>query len=325
MAAAPPLLATLVRDDVVESSHRGHLVIAGADGEVRAALGDAGYRTYARSAVKPFQALATLDVLDAAGVPLEGEGLAIACASHTGTDAHQIEAAHLLARAGLDESALRCPASLPRDVATLCDQQQPTALAHNCSGKHAAFLLAQVTSDHDPACYLDPDSPLQRLVARHVAVVTRSHPAGPGVDGCGAPAWLLPLSGLAVAFARLAAGATPGLRRVRDAMQAHPFLVGGETDDTALMCADARVIAKCGAEGVLAAGLVHPALGPLGLVVKVGDGAPRAAGPTIGAALAALGAAVAPEVAVRPVLGGGVPHGGLRAVAAVTALASAVT
>ena len=46
-------------------------------------------------------------------------GLAIACASHIGSDDHQIEAARILAEADLDESALRCPPALPEDLVTL--------------------------------------------------------------------------------------------------------------------------------------------------------------------------------------------------------------
>jgi L-asparaginase II len=100
----------------------------------------------------------------------------------------------------------------------------------------------------------------------------------------------LPLSGLATAFARLAdpsAVADPPLRsaltRIRDAMMAHPELVGGERRriDTAVMGAyPKRVISKGGAEGVLAMGLPPGALadtapfgaGPFGIAAKVEDG-----------------------------------------------------
>lgn len=160
MSSAPPVLVRVVRDGVVESVHRGHVVLASSAGQVLAALGDPGFGVYVRSAVKPFQALATLELLEAAGERLDEEGLAIACASHDGSETHQIEAARLLAQAGLDESALLCPHALPSDPATLRRSREASGLAHNCSGKHAAFLAAQVaagavplaTSDGTAAC-----------------------------------------------------------------------------------------------------------------------------------------------------------------------------
>jgi L-asparaginase II len=308
----PPVLVRAVRDGVVESVHRGAVVLATADGEVVGAVGDAAYPTYVRSAAKPFQALATVGVLAEAGVALEPRGLAIACSSHTGSDEHQIEAAYLLARADLDESALRCPPSLPSDDATLGDQRVPTSLAHNCSGKHAGFLFAQVSSGADPRTYLDPATPFQRRVREALESTMGAALSGPGVDGCGAPAYVLPLAGLATGFARLAAG-QDGLAVIRDAMRAAPDLVGGEDcPDTALMVADGAVVAKRGAEAVLAAGLELEDGQALGVAVKVEDGSTRAAGPVVATVLAGLGARVPDALRAPPVLGGGLPHGALE-------------
>ncbi len=305
-----PVLVRLVRDGIVESIHRGALVVATADGEVVGAAGDPAHATYVRSAAKPFQALAVVRLLAGAGRSLDPRGLAIACASHTGTDEHQIEAAHLLALADLDESALRCPAALPSDLATLLAQRTPTSLAHNCSGKHAAFLLAQVSSGADPASYLDAAAPLQGRVREALVTTMDADALGAGVDGCGAPAVVLPLAGLATGFARLAAG-RDGLALIRDAMRALPRLVGGEgCPDTALMQADGRVVAKRGAEAVLAAGWEAPQ--PLGVAVKIEDGSTRAAEPVVASVLAALGASVPDALRAPPVLGGGLPHGALE-------------
>jgi L-asparaginase II len=317
---APPVLVRVVRDGVVESVHRGHVVVVDAEGRVRGAVGRPGLSVYGRSALKPFQALAVLDLLGMAGVAgqLDDVGLAIACGSHEGTDTHQIEAARLLALADLDESVLRCPAALPLDPETARVHGPATALAHNCSGKHAAFLWAQTALRADPASYLDPAARLQRRVAERLADVTGATPEGPGVDGCGAPAWRLPLQGLATGFARLAAaahgdGAPLGLGRVRRAMSTYPHLVGGAgADDSAFMRADPGVVAKRGAEAVFAAGITDVPGGPFGIALKISDGGQRAAGPTAAVVLAALGAVV-PARLLRPViLGGGRPCGHLE-------------
>jgi L-asparaginase II len=324
MSTSDVALVRVVRNGVVESVHRGHVVLCDASGTVHGAMGDAGRWTYVRSAVKPFQALATLDLLAEGGAALDDVGLAIACASHDGSDDQQIEAARLLSEAGLDESALRCPPALPRDAETAWMQRWPYSLAHNCSGKHAAFLYASVAVGADPADYLSPDSPIQRQVRRRLADACVADPQGPGVDGCGAPAWLLPLAGLATGFARLAAARTGQLGQVRQAMTEHPELVGGPSSvDTQLMRADPRVVAKRGAEAVFAAGLDGPG-GPLGIAVKVTDGGARADGPVAAAVLMGLGAAVPEEVLRPPVLGGGVPQGALEVAAEVADLARQV-
>lgn len=325
-APAPPVVATVWRDGVVESVHRGCVVLASADGAVVGAMGDPERPTYVRSAAKPLQALAVLEVLEVAGwdtAELDSRAVAIACASHVGEDLQQIEAARLLALADLDESALRCPAAVPAAAAPV----RPDRLAHSCSGKHGAFLLATVAAGESPGRYLEPGARVQQQVQATLAQTTGCEPSGPGVDGCGAPAWVLPLRGMAVAFARLAAaggdvaGDRRGFARVGAAMRRHPLLVGGVgCDDSELMLGDPTVVAKRGAEAVFAAGWRDPVRGPLGVAVKVEDGGDRAAGPVAAAVLAAGGVTV-PERVLRPaVLGGGVPHGRLEPVADLGAL-----
>lgn len=312
-------LLDVVRDGVLESQHTGHVVVCDVDGDIVAHLGDAELPTYVRSAAKPFQALATLDLLDEADVALDVNGLAIACASHDGTAIHQIEAARLLAEAGLDETALQCPPALPTDMQTLLAQREPQSLAHNCSGKHASFLLAHCATGGDPADYLHQQSALQRRIYERLAEATAATPTGPGIDGCGAPAWVLPLRGLATGFARLAAGHTPEYSRIRSAMTSRPSLIGGDDAfDTQMMRASNRVVAKRGAEAVLAAGLEGERA--LGIAVKIADGGKRADGPVLAAILEGLGALVPPPVRYPVVLGGGRPHGALEVRSEVTAL-----
>lgn len=281
----------MTRGGTVESSHRGCLAVVDADGTLIGGLGDVDAPIYPRSALKPFQALASSQVLADRGLTMSATGLATACASHDGTDDPQIEAAYLLALAGLDESALRCPRTWPLDPAGARAVSHPTRLAHNCSGKHAAFLWAHTVAGGEADRYLDPASPIQQRVREVIAEVTGAAATGPAVDGCGAPAWRQSLVRLGVGFARLAAGSM-GLAPIRAAMTERPDLVGGRLGaDHALMAADRRVIAKRGAEGVLAAGMVT-ARGPVGVAVKIADGAGRAAVPPVAAVLRSLGASV---------------------------------
>jgi L-asparaginase II len=126
-----------------------------------------------------------------------------------------------------------------------------------------------------------------------------------GVDGCGAPAHVVPLRGLAAAFGHLAAerGA------VWSAMNRHPELVGGhgfESERLVRQVADA--MAKEGAEGVFAAARPDG----VAVAVKVSDGTSRARGVVAAAALAAAGVEVDPAVMGDPVLGHGRPVGRVR-------------
>ena len=60
--------------------------------------------------------------------------------------------------------------------------------------------------------YLDPGHPLQQLIRSTVAELAGEPVAATAVDGCGAPAFAISLTGLAMAFSRLATAA-PGSPR----------------------------------------------------------------------------------------------------------------
>ena len=127
--------------------------------------------------------------------------------------------------------------------------------------------------------YLEAGHPIQKgMHAAVAAAVDRPPQAVPfGGDGCGMLAFQLPLGALARAFGRLASGALgPGGDRVARAMREHPELVAFDGAlDTELMRANDGLVAKIGAEGVLAVGLEDGR----GLALKVADGAMRALDP----------------------------------------------
>ncbi|WP_226961575.1 MULTISPECIES: asparaginase [Streptomyces] len=300
---AVPVLAEVVRSGVVESRHRGSLVLLGADGRVAWALGEVAEPFFPRSSNKPMQAAAVLR----AGLPLGGERLALAAASHAGAEIHQRLAGRMLAEHGLTQAALRCPESAPNFGAGPGPRGR---LAMNCSGKHASWLAASVVNGWPVADYLDPEHPMQRFVRETVVEYTGEPETAVGVDGCGAPLLALSLTGLARAF-RAAVLNGPGdpLRRVADAMRAHPEYVGGEGRlDTVLMRAVPGLLAKGGAEGVQAVALPDGRA----FAFKVEDGSARASGVLAARVLAALGVD-APGVPGAPVLGGGEPVGEVRA------------
>ena len=302
-------LAVVIRSGVVESRHFGWLVALDEVGNVVASLGGGSTQVLPRSTTKPLQALACL----LAGAELAGEELAIAAGSHTGEDAHVEVVRRILAKAGLDESALGCPVDWPEDEATrvrlIREAQGRSRIRMNCSGKHAAMLLACVASGWDTATYLEPEHPLQQLVRGTVGWISGETVQHDAVDGCGAPLFSTTVEGLARSFQALvtAAEGTPE-RTVADAMRAHPFFVGG--DDHANSDAMTRVpglLAKGGAEGVIG----MAASTGQAVAMKIVDGNPRATTLIALEVLGALGIDVseAGSLVELPILGGGVPVG----------------
>jgi L-asparaginase II len=215
----------------------------------------------------------------------------------------------MLTVAGLDRDALGCPPDQPEDEPTryrlIAEGIGPSPVRMNCSGKHAAMLMATVAGGNDPVGYLDPDSAVQRTIAAEIERLCGATTGIVTVDGCGAPLLGMPLDGLARAFGRLATApaGTPD-SRVAGAMRLYPELVGGQGHlNTEVMRLLPGVIAKGGAEGVIA----MAAPDGHAVAVKVIDGNPRAT-TALGMALlekCGVDLSAADELRRIPVLGGG--------------------
>jgi L-asparaginase II len=317
-AAPPPVLVEVRRGDRVESRHRGAIAVTGSDGRLVARVGDPDTFIFLRSAAKPFQ----LAPFVASGrfdeYQLGTEALAIMAASHSGEDRHVRTVQEILRRAGLTSAVLQNATHAPYDTETahrlIRDGEKPTVLRGNCSGKHAAMVLFAKASGWPTDSYWHPDHPVQRLALETVSALSDVpiEEIATATDGCGVVTFGVALRGLAVATARLAdPSAVPdrpladALRRIRDAMIAHPELVAGERRrlDTDLMRAfPGRLVSKGGAEGVLAMGLLPGALpegaalgdGPMGVAATIEDGntAQRAGGVVAVEVLRQLGLAV---------------------------------
>jgi L-asparaginase II len=304
------IVAQVVRSGFVESVHHGSVVVLGPDGSPVESIGEVVAPVFPRSSNKPLQ---TVGMLRAGLVPADGADLALISASHRGERFHVLRVRDILEAAGLEPGDLRCPADLPLSVpareAVLRAGGGPERIFMNCSGKHAGMLATCVTNGWPRDGYRDAKHPLQVAAAATVAELVGEPIAATGVDGCGAPVFGFSLTALARGFQRLveAPAGTPE-RRVADEMRAHPELVAGtDADDTVLMGTVPGLLAKGGAEGVVAVAV--PGVGAVAL--KIEDGAMRARTPVLLSALRKLGVA-APQLA-ELVLGGGEPVGEVRA------------
>jgi L-asparaginase II len=308
---ANPILAEVVRSGFTESVHRGTTVALAADGSILAQNGQIDVPVFTRSSNKPMQAAAMLRC----GLDLDGELLALAAASHTGEDFHVDGVRKILAGAGLDESALQCPASWPLDEQTarllIVKGEGKSRIRMNCSGKHAAMLATCIRNGWPTGNYRDKDHPLQQRIRATVEELAGEPVKAAGVDGCGAPLLAITLTGLARAF-RVLTTAAPGTeeRRVADAMRAYPVWTSGTTrDEPRLMTAVPGLLLKGGAEGVDAFALPDGRAG----AVKIDDGAARARTPVTVSVLRQLGVCVPDEFSTVPVTGGDDIVGMIRA------------
>jgi len=279
--STPHVLVELTRGGIVESVHRGWVAVARPDGTLVASVGDPERVTFARSAMKPLQAIALVESGAAERFGLSDAELAIACASHNGEQRHRDVVKGVLDKLGLPVSALRAGDDEPHDEPR-SSWEPDKQLAQNCSGKHAGMLASCLAHGYSIDDYDDFDHPHQRNIKTIVAGFWRVDESEmvPGRDNCTLPAYAAPLRALATGWAAVAdpssapAGHQAAISRLGDAMAAEPFLVAGtgRLDSQLMTVTGGRILVKGGAEGVLCIGLRERGLG---VSFKVEDGSYR--------------------------------------------------
>ncbi|HEY3123500.1 MAG TPA: asparaginase [Thermoanaerobaculia bacterium] len=294
MPKAPPVVARVRRGAHVESRHRGDGAVVDEDGHPLADWGDPSLPVFLRSAAKPFQALPLLEGGGGKRFRLSSRDIALICASHGGKPSHVRGVRRLLERGGFAPNALVCgphlPIHEPSAMALLSRGERPTRLHNNCSGKHAGLLLACRLLALPPDGYWRPSHPLQLAIRRRLAELG-SFPEtdiDSAIDGCGLAVFRLPLSAIALAYARLLARRIAGesvaqaraRSRVVSAMWERPEMVAGSGFFTTefLRAGRNRWIGKEGAEAVYAVGVRAGEGGgrAAGIALKVEDGSARA-------------------------------------------------
>ena len=286
-----PLRVNVYRGKQLESQHQVLVSVVDCDGKELQSFGNSGFPVFLRSAAKPFQALAFLHSGAARACDASSQEIALACASHLGHDIHVQTVQGLLQRCQIDAQALQnCEHEHSHELAFDCQQKnkdEKKLFQHNCSGKHAAFLVAQKHLQLPLQNYLLPQAPLQKMVLKAVSDLAQMSlenlETSVEADGCGAPIFKMPLHNVARLYAELGAQKHPiyaaYLQTLFQAMNSHPELIRGEGDfNTDLIRAfSGRLVAKLGYEGVYGVALANG----VGLAVKVLDGNARALAPAI--------------------------------------------
>jgi L-asparaginase II len=292
------ILVKVTRNNVIESLHRGHLVIIEADGKAIAKLGDTKALTFIRSSAKPFQVLPFLVSGAAEKFRFDEAEIAIACASHSGEEIHVKTVKGMLEKIGIDESYLKCGAHLPfnESVAEQMIRQgrKPTAIHNNCSGKHAMMLAFAKYLNTNLENYIDQNHQVQLSILEMISKFTETPVSliPTGIDGCSAPNFALSIEAMAKAVAKIVcppedfdSSLKEACKTVINAMIKYPELVGGtERLDTILMKASAgKIISKIGAEGVWICGILPFSRWEkgLGIALKIEDGDDKRARPVV--------------------------------------------
>ncbi len=286
---APEKLIEVLRGELVESSHFGHVVISDNRGNLRACWGNPDEIIFPRSSCKMLQALPLLESGSADHYNLDSRHLALACASHSGGKAHLEVASDWLQKLRLEKRHLLCGSHKPEDIAEAKYLNEkglkPTPLHNNCSGKHLGFLTLAAkfqSNQYRNVDYIDVTHPVQKMVKEVFEQMTGFVNPKFALDGCSAPNFSCSIKGLAKSMANLARPEGFGgrrkmaIRRLQEAVLLHPDLIAGEERlCTKLIRRSAgRFIVKVGAEGVYTAILLKEGLG---VAVKITDGARRAA------------------------------------------------
>jgi L-asparaginase II len=301
MKTSNPILVEVIRGDAIESFHRGAVSIINTAGELVAKCGDVERPVYARSAIKPLQALPLIESGAANHFNLSETEIALACSSHNAEDVHTNIIGRWLGRIGLSLEDLECGACPPKLDETLRDlygaQAASNNLHNNCSGKHTGMLNTALHMGEPTKGYIERKHPVQKRIVQALNEMTEINlsEAPSGIDGCGIPVFGMSLMAIAKGMSKLAnpdqhpPARKSAIERISQAMASQPYMIAGKGRfDTALMqTTEGAVLAKGGAEGVQAAFI--PVLG-LGIALKIDDGSRRGADIAMMAVLKHLGA-----------------------------------
>jgi L-asparaginase II len=295
-----PILAEVVRGEMVESRHHAAVAVVDAHGGIVHAWGDIDLPIYGRSAIKPLLAIPLIETGAADRYKLGAAEIALATASHNAEPRHVETVTAWLHRIGLGIEDLECGPHYPTREkflhAMLRAGEEPTRAHNNCSGKHAGFLTTAVHVGEPTRGYIQYEHPVQQRLLGILEQMSgcKLGDVPRGIDGCGIPVIAIPIANTAFAMAQMADPHHLGKERaaactrILAAMMAEPFMVAG-TDRfcTQVMTAiPGKAAIKTGAEGVYCGALPEQGLG---ICLKVTDGAGRAAEVVMGQVLRHLG------------------------------------
>ncbi len=268
-------LIEISRGKVVETIHRGDVVVVNTDGEILHFAGDPEKFTYWRSAAKPIQAFNVILGGAADHYHFTDAEIAILCASHYGEKFHIKTIESILEKIGLTENHILggIVNSLSYDYALKMARNQANLnpMITDCSGKHVGFLSVCQFKGFPVDSYKELSHPVQQEILDIIQKMTdmKKEDITIGIDGCSVPVHAMPLKNMALAYARLA---NPDSLeepyrntsfRIFNAMNQHPEMISGTNGFcTDLIAAtNGKLVGKVGAEGVYCVGMKDKNIG----------------------------------------------------------------
>lgn len=277
----------VTRGSLIECTHSVHIAVTNSDGELLGYYGEPNRVTYARSSVKPIQAIQVLESGAVEEYCINEREISFMCSSHSGEPYHVECTRAILSKANVGVEKLNCGIHVPGNsqiYKELIESGVELSQEHNnCSGKHSGMLISAQKLNEDLDTYLNINHPVQQRILENIAYVCDYNKEDIiiGIDGCGAPVHAMPLERFAYGFARMADPQKLGEKgkyaeKITTSMMKYPQMVAGrDRFCTALMktCGD-RIFGKAGAQGVY---LVGDKVNKIGVAIKVEDGSGQAA------------------------------------------------
>lgn len=269
---SPETLVKYIRDGLVEEQHFGYVLVLNKI-HVIDRVGECGnYPFYLRSCAKPLQASLIIDMGMDEKYNMTEEEIALCCASHAGEQCHIDIAKRLMEKIGISESDLKCgihaPLSKSAREKMLLNNELPSAIHNNCSGKHIMMLGLSRMNNWDLTTYDSPEHPLQKLIKEKIYCLCELKKEYPvTTDGCGVPIFAMPLQNMAKGFLNMFC--SDKYIKIKNAILNNPYIMGGEDrTDTKIIENSENLIAKVGAGGLC---IVVNTVTEEAMVVKISD------------------------------------------------------
>ena len=278
-------IVEVTRSNEVESVHYGTAVLINSSGEVLKEWGNSDLLIYPRSALKPIQSLNLYKDGVAEGLKLTDEYIALTTASHHAEDLHQKMITEWLQKINIREDKLCCGADWPWNMddkfkANL-KYKKKRRIFHNCSGKHCGHLAVSKYKDLPIENYNQNNHPIQKDLINLIENLSNFKIKNIGIDGCTLPNPLIPLKKFALAVAKIVDYKSLNensdiAKRIFDSCVKFPEITGGTKSVNCALTklSKGKIFFKNGAEGVFVAIIPEQ---KSALVVKINDGAARAA------------------------------------------------
>lgn len=296
-----PIL-TIERSQIPEVTIYGCISVVDGDGRRLVSIGDQEAKYWTRSCLKPWQLLNHLHILSKHYPALEDRHFALMLSSHSAQEFHLKALDEIEAIGKVDDSVLQntplYPMNPERRMALRAKKEAPCSRWGSCSGKHLGFVMALNADGKDSRKYLEPDSDhfvrMRKMLGHFLQCNWQEIPAT--TDGCRLPNYAFRAYEIARLYNQLARSydslnlpepegeikdITKQFDRLKQFMSRHPEYVGGdERFDTELMqgkytdTAEAMIVAKEGADGLLTIGVAPCKRYPsgLGIMIKSSSG-----------------------------------------------------